>query len=391
MSFSGFCSPTDTTEETQADLAFFQQNDAIQISTDLSKNSVAFYQDDASLDDFIQDIENKTARYGSDEFIDYVLNTEQRQIDRQQAFNNTLVFDIELPLSHNGTQLHLGIYYKDIMKAVFTSTSVGLDWYLYQALETNFVNALTTSLIKQQNLPSEKSTDALRISYATFKQPELAKLIGTHFLVKQLAQALRNGLMGRQDQTFSFFKTNEPEQNPIPIFSLIEEHIIMFMPFNSTQTNLIEIANSFFKRCGLIPSFFQSATFEMAQSLAFQLLFIAWFNNMVLIPVWENYAQQHHEALNNFIVAYHQLPATAKQERTVIEKSIASCIRTGIHFSFRTWFAMHNKKMAEWHFYSSVITSLPGWYTVIKQAYNIYQQAVTETENSTEQPVVASH
>ncbi|QQR48850.1 hypothetical protein IPF37_04795 [bacterium] len=382
MSFSGFCSPTYTTEETQADLAFFQKKNAPLPPTHSSKNSVAFYQDDDSLDAFIQDIEHKTARYGGDEFIDYVLNTEQRQIDRQNAFNNTLVYDIELPLSRIDRPLHLGIYYKDIIKAVFTSASVGLDWYLYQALETHYVNVLSTSLIKQQSLPTANSADALHVSYSTFKRPELAKLIGTHFLVHQLAQALRNSLMGSKDQAFSFFKTNEPAQNPIPIFSLIEEHIVMFMPFNSTQTNLIEIANSLFKRCGLIPAFFQSTTFEMTQSLAFQMLFIAWFNNMVLVPVWENYAQQNHETLNNFLSTYHQLPATAKEKRAVIEKNIASCIHTGIHFSFRTWFAMHNKKMAEWHFYSSVITSLPGWYTMIKQAYNIYQQAVTDTETA---------
>ncbi|MBX9830763.1 hypothetical protein K2X40_02315 [Candidatus Babeliales bacterium] len=374
MSASGFCSHTRTTRGTQADLAF--------------------YQDDASLDAFIQEIEEKTARYTSDEFINHVLTTEQRQIDRQQEFNNTLLYEVSLPFSRNGVPLQLGIYNKDIIKATFTAAHVGLDWYLYRTLETQCVNALTDFFVQQQSLPAQPEsfiatiTNRLRFSYSTFKQPALAKLIGMHFVGSQLALALRNGLLGN-DTTFSLFKKSEPLQNPIPIFSLVEEHIIMFLPFNSAQTNLIEIANSLFKRCGLIPAFFQSATFEMTKALAFQLLFIAWFNNMVLVPVWTQYVQKNYQNINKLFAAYQQLPATAKEQRAIIETTIATFVRTGLHFSFRTWFALRNKKIAEWNLYSSIITSLPGWYTLIKGAYNIYQQATQDVDQEIGNPAPA--
>lgn len=125
----------------------------------------------------------------------------------------------------------------------------------------------------------------------------------------------------------------------------------------------------------------------MTKALAFQLLFIAWFNNMVLVPVWNQYVQKNYQSINKLVAAYQQLPATAQEQRAIIETTMASFVRTGLHFSFRTWFALRNKKMAEWNLYSSIITSLPGWYTLIKGAYNMYQQATQDID----QPAIAAN
>lgn len=362
------------------------------------------FQDDQTLNAFIQEIEEKTSRFTSDEFI---TSMEQKQLSfehKKETWNNQPLYTFTHPLNEN---FSLGLYVNDLLKIGFLGLDLAYDWYFYYALK-NYVADKVYTTLKNNTRPEGMRNDEYRetlcsaasttiqLSYQEFQNPLFIMLLAKLSGAQAVLSYAKHGLLTNNQEKISWItlltqkltNTSTRLSKPIPIFDFINEHVLTQYAMNNSEGGIIESINQLFDSLGFIPSFVNYSITQHLETLVVNILFISWFNYYILAPMISTCVQTQFEHLEPLIACTssikehlytggYRLTQTDDRLNNLEKKSeeaLKTLIDQGLTLSFGTWLTLKNTMLARWKLYRNMIVSLPGWYRIVSGTYGVYKK-----------------
>lgn len=369
-----------------------------------SSHVIDRFQDDETLNAFIQSLEEKTSRFTSDKFLTSLEEKQRSFKQRKNAWNEKPLYTLSNPFNNS---FSVGVYVDDLFKMGFVGLDVAYDWYFYNALKMYTIEKIRKILISYEqphNLDPETHKEhlcnalhtALKPSFQEFKNPEFVMLITKITLAQIFLSCAKETVLSNNQGSASWVElltrtlANHPARRskPIPIFEVIDEHVLTQFAMNNSKGGIIESINHIFDSFGLVPSLIKHGIVRHIEMIATNILFISWFNSYMIAPMMDAWIQANFEYLES--LRYQPLSSDKhlytggcrltqtddrlknfeKKSEEIIKKSIDKALS----LSLGTWLSIKNTTLARWKLYRNVLVSLPGWYRLLNGAYGMYKK-----------------
>lgn len=360
------------------------------------------YQPDEHIKSVLLDADRCVERYTNENFLDHIVNAEEYRQKEQLAFNNKVLYSLDVPWGDQ--QLSLALRNSDLGKILFVGLEWGIEWQIYSSILSWWTDFVAASLLQhrseyidalqavQDNL--ENGNDqALKDSvshvhdlvYAARCKDtmmhltrDLLPVVATYLCLGHAFELLKkyylldrshaqNILMLAATSLLGLNKLNT--QDPISIFDLIEGNWMMGMPLTILRTGILDQVNGFLQRCGILPAWSSSSMFLFARRVAFWLLFMRWSISSFLQPkLFEYVMNNRHEILT--LLRESSDVSGVGVDRTALKKIIKNCYPT----MFPQWLAFKAEKYSAWQTIINVVIMTPAAVSLARKIYTMIQQ-----------------
>jgi len=376
------------------------------------------YQPDERTQAVLLDANHCVDRYTNDDFLDHLLNAEAYRQKDQLAFNNTILYQFDVPWGDQA--FSVALRNSDLGKLLFVGLEWGIEWYLYRHIlswwcdvvvtllmqhRKEYVEALQTiqsSLKKGDDQALEKAVAQVHNLVFTASSRELLgqltrdllPVAATYLCLSHTFEALKkyylldrsyaqNILMLAATSLLGIKKLNKGE--PISVFELIEGNWISGMPLTILRTGMLEQVNGFLQRCGVLPAWSSGTMYLFTRRVVFWILFMRWSITSFLQPrLFEIIMNDHQEVLK-------KLQSTSDSQSlaaniTQDQKELKKTMKDGYASTFPLWLAFKAEKYSSWQTMINLVIMVPAVVCLARKIYMMVQKG--NAQNAAGNPIV---
>lgn len=362
------------------------------------------YQPDEHMKDILLDAEHCADRYTNDDFLDHLLNAEAYRQKDQLAFNDKILYELNVPLGEQ--MLPVALRNSDLGKALFIGLEWGIEWQLYSCTLQWWINDVVTTMMQQRkeyitvlqavhdsfekgdDQALKKAVDQLHgIVYVTHGKDFVMRL--AHDLLPVVATCLCLGhafeLLKKYyllDRTYaqnilvlavtSLLGLKKFDvQKPISVIELVEGNWVAGMPLTVLRTSVLEQVNNFLQQCGVMPAWSSGSMFLFARRVAFWLLFMRWSITSFLQPKLFEHIMNNHQ---NILATLRDMPEGQARGGAASQESLKQTVKLGYASMFPHWLAFKAEKYSAWQTLINIVIMAPAAVWLVRKIYNMVQQ-----------------
>lgn len=344
----------------------------------------------------------KGDKYSSDEFINKILDAPERKKEKMRAFRDTLQGSIKLPIPKDffGQDIALGLYTKDLLKLLFYGVMLIDEKLLLNCYLETISTQLTTHLIAHQQTAttalsehplSEESFQSLTPDTLKTSLSHIQQLIKTssfkghiwHTLLGLAVEGLKSHYLLNEDN-HQTLKTLVDSGKPLPIFSLVQETVLLDIPLDMHSETIIHQGIHILKHYNIIDGTCDKTFLQLSKNLIVSLLFLNSMTSLTILPRWKKFLENSHNQIAGLLTNYHNQPKDRPEEekqksQQEIKKLLHDFIQEGISVSYWEWIKEKNRYTTRMDIFYYSIFLIPVAYRTGKMIYQFYKDLPEST------------
>jgi hypothetical protein len=393
-----------------------------QLATVMKKYSsyIDNYQISAQTQKHLDNAEQYIDRYTNDEFLDHLLNAEEYRQKAQLNFNNTSLYQFNIPL---GAQtIPVALCNSDIGKIFFVFTDWSLEWCLYRRilrlwitiatdhirghskeylnalmdvrkdLESGNVQALEKAVIRIHNLMySLKCKEVV-----AHMIHNMLPTIGTYLLLSHFLETLKQYFLLDHSSAQNIFMLlvasvfgtkHRDDQRPVALFDLIEGNWMSGIPLTIIKTGILDQINNVLKRVGMLPDWSSGMPYLFIRRVAFLFFFMRWTVTSFLQPKLFEIIIQDYEML--ICGLEEPVEKNETQQKTLQQDFFAKELQAGYQSTFALWLSCKSEKYSSWQTMTNLIIMVPAVVTLAQKLYTLIHYYNTQASTDIKSSVAA--
>lgn len=368
-----------------------------------STNSAKYYEQiqktEESLDSSIAKAEKLEQKYASDEFINKFVNAEKIRIEKQEQFNNKILFGVNLPINESGVQVN--VYNRDLMLLGVAAGQWGIEFVLFKLLAGILRGAVLDLSLQQPVILSKLLKDLDRAIQEKNEEQikhnarELEKFVGSSlrkcwpkYLCANVVFSLAANIIHQTQDYYllnSMFKQNLIDfafmmflhkTSSVPIddslTSFLSDKSIAGLPFDLVQTTVLDMLTSFLCQYGLIPDWVTGNKFDLVRRITFTGIFIWWAQRNIYKPIILNYLVSVRKDL---ILELDKINVGDLDVQKQAEQNLKNILNNLPQCSFALWETNMRKNFAQWQTILNLVLLTPAVFKIGRWIYDLNKQA----------------
>ncbi len=370
------------------------------------------YSSKETIQKYIDKGDDYAKRYTDEQFLDHLINAEEYRKKDQQAFNDTILYQFNIPLNDQLTPISL--CNGDLGKMLFVLLEWGNEWHLYR----NMLNFWTDFSTDQMMLQRKEYIDALQamqdsidnhddkaLEKATDQIHKLVFDTGTNWILGKMTRELLPsiGINIALDGTFQSLKKHflldqlqseniltvlatslcnvgkikhyhDAAQSQPSMFELVEKEWFSNLPLTILKTGVLDQVNGLLQDHGLLPKWTTENTYHFTKRIAFMLLFMRWSIQSFLQP-----------KLFEVVMKKHQLLLEILQSTDDNKPLLKNMLSQGHKSSFTLWLGLKSEKYTSWQTVLNLVMIVPAIVVLAQKLYTMIQQPGTQNDGNLQQ------